>query len=279
MKSKFAAVAVLVAGVCWIASAVASARELAVDADRLVAVELASVAVDPVSGTPVVLLREPDAGGLVPIYIGPTEAQAIVMAQRGIELERPLTHDLATGIIDALDAKLERVVVDELREGTYLGALELRVGGEGRLVRVDTRPSDGLALAVRTGAAIAVAPAILSAGEDIPFHGLDSDEEVVTALGITVMAVGDDIRTALELPDEPGVIVTATRSLAALSGLRPGALIQTVDGTAVTTPMEYLEAVNAADEAVVLQYWFDGESREIELSTAADTSRRQQRRL
>lgn len=260
----------------------AVARDLAVDADDLVAVELATIAVEPMTGTPVVLLREPEAGGVVPIYIGPTEARAIILAQRGIELERPMTHDLAVSIIDSLGAKLERIVVDELRDGTYLGALEFRVDEDASLIRVDTRPSDGLALAVRVGAAIAVSPAVLRAGEDIPYSGLESDEEVITALGITVMAPSEDLRSALELPDEPGVIVTATRSIAALAGVQPGAMILAVNESPVATPMEYLEAINATEsgEKAQIRFWFNGETRDIELSTEVpDASREQQRRL
>lgn len=282
MRTCTLATVVLLTGLLAGSAGQVLARELAIDADDLVPVELASVAVEPMSGTPVVLLREPEAGGIVPIFIGPTEARAIVMAQRGIEFERPLTHDLAVSIIDSLGATLERIVVDELRDGTYLGALEFRVGDDSRLVRVDTRPSDGLALAVRVGAAIAVSPAVLRAGEDIPFSRLESDEDVITALGITVMAPSDDLRGALELPDEPGVIVTATRSVAALAGIQPGAMILAVNENPVTTPMEYLEAVNATEsgEKAEIRFWYEGETREIELSTEApDASREQQRRL
>lgn len=261
------------------------ARELAVSADDLVPVELASVGVEPMTGTPVVLLREPEAGAIVPIFIGPGEARAILMAQRGIEVERPMTHDLAASIITSLEATLDRVIVDELKNNTYHGALELGIvdteGAEG-IIRIDSRPSDGLALAVRTGAAILVAPAILEAGEDIPFRGLDDEEDVVTALGITVMAASEDLREALDLPDREGVVVTATRSVAALSGLQAGALIVAVNEEEVSTPMAFLEAVSAAgeDDTATLTYWHDGETHELELSTdVPDRAPEERRRL
>lgn len=267
------------------ASFQAKARDLAVSPEDLIPVELASVGVEPMSGTPVVLLREPEAGAIVPIFIGPSEARAILMAQRGIEVPRPMTHDLATSIIASLDATLERVIVDELRNGTYHGALELAIIGDegsGNLIRVDSRPSDGLALALRTGAAILVAPAILEAGEDIPFSGLNDDEEVVTALGITVMGASDDLREALDLPDDPGVVVTETGSIAALSGLQAGALILTVNGEAVDAPMAFLEQVSASagEETVTVTYWHEGESHDLELSTdVPEPSQEERRRL
>ena len=261
----------------------ASARELAVDFDQLVPAELASVAIEPMTGTPVVLLREPDEGRIVPIFIGPNEARAILMAQRGIEPERPMTHDLAANVIDSLNATLERVIVDELRNGTYLGALELRRNGEDEdIIRIDSRPSDALALAARTGAAILVAPAILDAGEDIPFRGLDDDEDVVTAIGITVMAPTDEIRQALGLPDEPGVVVTGSRAQAEQGGLRAGALILEVDGEAASTPMAFLEQISAAtaEGTATIRFWHEGEEREVELSTRIpDLEPEQRRRL
>lgn len=256
------------------------ARDLAVDADRLMPVELASVGVEPMTGTPIVLLREPGAGAIVPIFIGPNEARAILMAQRGIYPERPMTHDLAASIIESLGATLERVIVDELKNGTYHGALEFSMAGN--TVRIDTRPSDGLALAVRTGAAILVAPAILEAGEGIPFEGLNDGEDVVTALGITVMAASEEIRDALGLPDQSGVIVTATRSIAALSGLQAGALILAVNGQSVETPMAFLEQVGAtaSNDKATITYWHDGETHELELSIdVPETGAQQRRRL
>jgi uncharacterized protein len=250
-------------------SGLSQARELALDFDELVPAELASVAIEPVTGTPVVLLREPEDGRIVPIFIGPTEARAILMAQRGIQPDRPLTHDLAANLIESLGARLERVIVDELREGTYLGALELRRGDSDDIIRVDTRPSDGLALAVRTGAEILVAPAILEAGADIPFRGIDDDEDVVTAIGITVMAASDEIRQALGLPDEAGVVVTGARGHAEQAGLRAGALILEVDGETVASPMTFLELISAAtaEGKASIRFWHEGEAQDIELST------------
>lgn len=257
--------------VMWVAfigmCGVADARELAVEFDELIPAELASVAIEPMTGTPVVLLREPEDGRIVPIFIGPNEARAILMAQRGIDSERPMTHDLAAVLIASLGATLERVIVDELRNGTYHGALELKKDGE--TIRIDSRPSDGLALALRTGASILVAPAVLEAGEDIPFRGLDDDEDVVTAIGITVMAPTEEIRQALGLPDEPGVVVTGTRSHAEQAGLRAGALILEVDGEAVPNPMAFLEQISAAtaEGTTKIRFWHEGEKQEVELST------------
>ncbi len=259
------------------------ARSLAIDADELIPVELASVGIVPFTGTPVVLLREPQSGSIVPIFIGPNEARAIVMAQRGIDSPRPMTHDLLVKLLESLDGKLERVIVDELRDGTYLGALEISVAGSSEIRRIDTRPSDGLAMAVRTGASILVAPDILEAGEDIPFEGL-GDEDVVTAVGITVMPASSELREALQLSDKPGVLVSSVSTMAALSGIQPGALIVEVNGRVPPTPLSFLELVTGTPtgEKVEIRYLHEGNEHVVELDAevgATDSGRSRGRTL
>jgi len=255
-------------------------RELAVPDEELIAVELASVAIVPFTGAPVVLLREPESGSIVPIFIGPNEANAIIVAQRAISTPRPMTHDLAASLIHQLGGTLERVVVDELRDSTYLGALDIRRERGGNIL-IDSRPSDALALAVRTGAAIFVSPDVLAAGEGVPFEGLGDDEDVVTALGITVMQPSRELREALDLPDGPGVLVNAVRGPAAEAGIRPGALITRVNEVAIVSPLVFLEQVNetARGERAEIEFWFDGETQTVEVETTVPppTPRRDRR--
>lgn len=247
-------------------------RELAVPDEELIAVELATVAIVPFTGAPVVLLREPESGSIVPIFIGPNEANAIIVAQRAIASPRPMTHDLAASLIHQLGGSLERVIVDELRDSTYLGALDIRRERGGNIL-VDSRPSDALALAVRTGAAIFVSPDVLAAGEGIPFEGLGDDKDVVTALGITVMQPSRELREALELPDGPGVLVNAVSGPAAEAGLRPGALITRVNEVAIISPLVFLEQVNETPrgEPALIEFWLAGETRTVEVDTTVPT--------
>lgn len=257
-----------------------SQRELAVPDDELIAVELATVGIVPMTGTPVVLLREPASGSVVPIFIGPAEARAIITAQRAMTPPRPMTHDLAAALIDQFGGTLKRVIVDELRDGTYLGALDI-ARERGGNVLIDSRPSDALALAVRTGAAIFVAPDVLTAGEDIPFEGLGDDEDVVTAIGITVMLPGRDLRDALDLPEGPGVLVSEARGLASLAGIQPGAFITRVNDKPVPSPIAFLELVNDTPrgQKAAVEFWRDGETRTVEIDTEvpADAPRRARR--
>jgi uncharacterized protein len=249
-------------------AAQAGARELFSDPEGLVAVELATVGVNTLTGTPVVVLREPASGDVIPIIIGPVEARAIMMALQEMPVPRPMTHDLISNILAATGMRLERVLVDALIDGTYHGALDLRSGDNDTPIYVDTRPSDSLALAVREGAAIFVAPEIIEAARGLEFEPLP-DEEIVTALGITVVSVTDELRDAMEFGDRAGVLVSRAVGAAARAGIAPGALILSVNGETPASPMDFLELVRRtpADEKARIVYWDDGENHEIELST------------
>jgi bifunctional DNase/RNase len=115
--------------------------------------ELVGVRVEIPANTPMVLLQE-QAGAhrLLPIYIGSPEAAAIHYALEGTAPPRPLTHDLFASVLSELGAKLEHVVVTEVREHTYYAELHLRIGGKEHVV--SSRPSDAIALAVRCEAGI-----------------------------------------------------------------------------------------------------------------------------
>ena len=244
-----------------------------IDVDALVEVEIATLAVA-VDGSPVVLLREPGANRVIPIFIGPAEARAIAFGMRGQQFPRPMTHDLFGNVFSALDARLVRVFVDDLAGGAFLGMLELRVDGHEDAVRIDSRPSDALALAVRAGATIHVAQRVLDEAAAIDYQGLD--DELVTALGVTVSPVTDELRAALSLPDKEGLLVTEVTGAAAEAGLAPAALLLSVNGETPSSPMHYLELVNATedDAPATLRFWQEGEELELLLDTDVAPPRR-----
>lgn len=158
----------------------------------MVAVELATVGLDRLSGTPVVVLREPRSGDVVLISIGDAEAMAILLAMRAVATPRPMTHDLLAAVIESLNARVNRVMVDALVNNTYMGVLELHTDASTEPLFVDARPSDALALAVRTGALILVAPDVLVSASQDDFESLPGDQ--VVQLGITVGRLSDDLR-------------------------------------------------------------------------------------
>ncbi len=131
----------------------------------MIHVQIASLSVDSTSNQPVILLRPTDdesgGGRLVPIWIGQTEATAILLALQGIEPPRPMTHDLLRTVIDDLGAAITRVEVTRIEGGTFYATLVLSAA-DGSPVEIDARPSDSIALAVRTGAPIYLAEEVLA---------------------------------------------------------------------------------------------------------------------
>jgi len=107
----------------------------------------------------VVILKDKMAERFLPIWIGPTEAEAIAISLKGVKVTRPLTHDLLTSVIEALGATVKSIIVSDLKNDTFYAKINLIVSSG--QVEVDSRPSDALALAVRVGASIFVDEAVL----------------------------------------------------------------------------------------------------------------------
>jgi len=245
---------------------VSHAREITAAPADAVEVEIATVTLDPLSGAPLVLLRNPRSGELVPIFIGAAEARAILFSLHGAELPRPLTHDLLTDVLNAVGVQLERVFVDDLVNDTYLGILELSQPGRQNPLLVDARPSDALALALRSGASIHITARVLDAARARQYVPLDT-EQIATALGITVVGIDADIRESLALPDRPGVIVNQARGAAADAGITAGMMIVVVNGQPVESPLRYLELIGITPEGepATITVWQDGREMRFEL--------------
>lgn len=125
----------------------------------MVEMRVFGLTIDPQTKTPIVILREMDGDVVLPIWVGAMEAMAVSLVLNNERLPRPLTHDLLLMSISALKAELVNVEITDLKDGVYYALLVLR-GPEGR-VRVDCRPSDAIALAVRAQAPIMVAEDVL----------------------------------------------------------------------------------------------------------------------
>ena len=127
----------------------------------LAEVKVHSLGLDRANNMPVVILRECDGVRVLPIWIGPGEARAIATQLVEVPHPRPLTHDLAYGIVDAMGGRLTRVIVSRVEKSTYYA--ELVVERDDEVISVDARPSDSIALALRSGATILVADGLLQA--------------------------------------------------------------------------------------------------------------------
>ena len=241
-------------------------------------VEVTTVGWDRLSASPVVLLRELQTGQIVPIWVGVAEARAIASALHEVDYPRPMTHDLMANLLGKLDARLDELLIHDVVGGTYYGLLRLHLegpgngaggNGHGEPVLVDTRPSDGLALALRAGAAIRVSQQILDETPDVDFSAPDEPDQVVRALGLTVVAPTAELREEHGIPEERGgLVVIRAVGNAADSGLRRGDLLVSVADEAVSDPVGFLDAVRGLPfgEPVTLRYWRDGAEREVEVT-------------
>ena len=130
----------------------------------MIEMRVARLGVDSSANTFVVVLRELDGPRVLPIWIGQPEAEAIVMELQAVVRARPLTHDLIKQIVLGLGATVRRVVISRVERGTYFAELQLQ--RDDALISIDARPSDSIAIALRTGAAIFAADDLLVTLED-----------------------------------------------------------------------------------------------------------------
>ena len=115
--------------------------------------------VDPITNTPIVILRDKDGQRVLPIWVGIFEANAIALQIENVSTPRPMTHDLLRNVIQDLKASVQKIVVSDLQENTFYALIYLAVNGE--TVAVDARPSDAIALALRTRAPIFVEETVI----------------------------------------------------------------------------------------------------------------------
>ena len=142
----------------------------------LIEMTIKGLMVDPITNTPIVILKDKDGDRVLPIWVGVFEANAIALQIENIATPRPMTHDLLRNIINDLDGRVDRIVVSDLKDNTFFALIHLTVKGEG--IAVDARPSDAIALALRTRAPILVEETVIDNAKTVDFGSerLDNDK-------------------------------------------------------------------------------------------------------
>jgi len=130
----------------------------------LIEVVIKGLTLDPVTNSPIVILKDKGGDRVLPIWINPFEASAISSQIENVTPARPMTHDLLRNVIADLDGKVDRVIVSDLKENTFFATVQLTVRGE--LVAVDARPSDAIALALRAAAPILVEERVMDSAKE-----------------------------------------------------------------------------------------------------------------
>jgi bifunctional DNase/RNase len=160
-------------------------------------VEVWGIAIDPINQSPIVVLRNKEnPKEVLPIWIGHPEASGIMMVLNGISFERPLTYELIDALLKSLEASVERVEISDIKDGTYYATIYLKTSS-GEVKTVDSRPSDAINIALRTGAPIYVAPHVMEQSkvliEEAPQGGEESTPKV---------SQGGEEKKSLEPADE-----------------------------------------------------------------------------
>ncbi len=168
----------------------------------MVEVVIDSIRVSLMSQQRIVILREVNAERYLPIWIGIYEAEAITIALQEVEVARPLTHDLLRNIFKELNAQVLQVEVIALREDTFYGNIVVEV--DSQKLNIDSRPSDALALAVRSHVPILVSRSVLDTAGIIPEENLQEEEQAVEEIESSPerLSVFENFLEGLEIDDE-----------------------------------------------------------------------------
>jgi bifunctional DNase/RNase len=133
----------------------------------IVKMDVKALIVDPIANVPVVILRDAEEKNFLPIWVGVFEANAIALQMEGVTTPRPMTHDLLRNVIRQIEGDVVRVVINNLEENTFYAQIHIRVAN--RELTIDSRPSDAIALALRTHSPLFVEETVLEksrSGED-----------------------------------------------------------------------------------------------------------------
>ncbi len=141
----------------------------------LIEMSIKGLMVDPITNTPIVILRDKEGQKVLPIWVGIFEANAIALQIENIETPRPMTHDLLRNVIHDLKAQVQKIVVCDLQENTFYALIYLTLNGG--TMAIDARPSDAIALALRTRAPIFVEDTVIDHAKTVDFTTEKTDSD------------------------------------------------------------------------------------------------------
>jgi bifunctional DNase/RNase len=216
--------------VVWVALSVGACGS----SDRgLLAVDVKGVVIDPESQSPILLLVDPASERGLPVWIGLGEARAITLGLEDITPPRPLTHDLTKRMLDLLNASVERVVISDLKDNTYYATLNLRAGR--KTWKVDSRPSDAVALALKFDAPLYLSRALVQKGVLVDLRSPTAGMSVERLYGFVIQELSPEVARYFGFGQERGVIVTEVtpRSRAEEAGLQKGDILVRLDRKAI----------------------------------------------
>ncbi|HEY3175699.1 MAG TPA: bifunctional nuclease family protein [Candidatus Polarisedimenticolia bacterium] len=130
-----------------------------------VEMKIKGLMIDPITQMPIIILKDPKSDAVLPIWVGLFEANAIALQIEKISTPRPMTHDLLKNVLGQLDARIQKVVISDLKENTFYAVIHMVHGGD--TVLVDSRPSDAIAVALRADAPIFVEEEVITRARSV----------------------------------------------------------------------------------------------------------------
>lgn len=170
---------------------------------NMIQVTIDSVRVSLMSPQRVILLRQLDEDRYLPIWVGPYEAESITLALQEVEMARPLTHDLLKNVFNIFGAKILRVEIIALRENIFFGHIITEQNG--KIIKIDSRPSDALAMAVRAHVSILVDPAVMDSAGIFPEDDIQAEtpaDETLSSENNERLSIFEDFFDQLEDDDK-----------------------------------------------------------------------------
>jgi len=232
-----------------------------------VEMDVEGVHVDRFGGPVVVLVEKGASARELPIWVGPTEAQAIALELQDVERPRPLTHDLMRRMLEALGGRLDRVVVTQVDAHTYFAEMHL-VAREGAVVApLDARPSDAIALALRLDRPILVRETVFTDA------GMEGRHTATKVWGLTIQPLTAELAGAMRLSGVAGSLVSDVEKGGPARKVRRGDVITAVDDEAIHSPLGLGRRLRAADEGAVVRLGVLREGRQLEVRLRAPASR------
>ena len=240
-------------------------------AEDAVEMKVRGVTMDPERHSPIVILEDSQGHEAFPIWIGLPEARAIALELEGMDTPRPLTHALLNNILVNLKIGVQRIFINDLRDNTYFAKIDLRSGSE--TITIDARPSDAIALAVRTNAPIFVARKVLEATRTVILAGPETQAHSAKMCGIFVQNLTPQLARIFNLTTTDGVLVASADPERHAEGhdVRRGDVITEADGTKISTVQDFQSLCQnkTAGEEVVLHVTRDQRPFELKLSLSS----------
>jgi bifunctional DNase/RNase len=206
--------------------------------DNLVELELIDIGIDPDNRSPVLILTDREEGKVLPVFIGVNEASSISRALGDEEMRRPMTHDLIANMIEKMGTSLVRVVIKNLEDNIYYADLVIRMGNSE--VKVDCRPSDAIAIAVRLEAPVFIKREVLELAVNEELTEWWHREGMTSRLGLQLQELTDDLAGVMGAENLEGVIISSVEEggVADENGLKRGDIVLSIDGESVGDPVE-----------------------------------------